>query len=207
MNLNELWRSSDPKAWDEALKSYWDRIPDRRHDLEQRMEDLRLEKIEALDGPSWLAFLDDDYFPWKYTQGNRLATCRRWLRRQAANGGVDELNAIRQRLLAIEPAEIARPLLVVQRIKGLGVAGGSGLLSLMYPAHFCTLDQYLVRNLRSVRPNLEELNEMKPDQLTGLDGVFLTELVRGKALSLSAVLDTKWTPRMVDKVLWAIRPG
>lgn len=45
---------------------------------------------------------------------------------------------------------------------------------------------------------------MNPAGLTIADGVVLTEIMRRKASSLNELLDAGgWTPRKIDKVLWA----
>jgi hypothetical protein len=206
MNLGELWSSNDALEWRQALEAYWDRVPERRRSLEERMERLSPVEVGACDASSWVQFLHEEYFVWKYTQGNRLANSRRLLDRQVQEAGFGYLDSIRMRLLSIEPGDIGRAIHVAGLVKGLGVAGASGLLSLLYPAHFGTLDRFLVLNLRSVEPEVPELHEMNPDGLTGLDGVILTSMLRAKAMELTSALGESWTPRKIDKVLWTTRP-
>ena len=45
---------------------------------------------------------------------------------------------------------------------------------------------------------------MDTERLTIPDGVVLVEIMRRKAVSLNELFSTsKWTPRKVDKLLWA----
>jgi len=44
----ELWRSRDPRVWDEALTRYWDFVLPANFDLERRMESLDIERIRKL---------------------------------------------------------------------------------------------------------------------------------------------------------------
>jgi hypothetical protein len=91
-----------------------------------------------------------------------------------------------------------------QRIKGLGIAGASGLLALLCPEKFGTVDQFLVKALQDVEglPEAALIQRMKPGNLLPDDGFTLISILRDKAKKLSAALGTTWTPRMLDKVLW-----
>jgi hypothetical protein len=53
-------------------------------------------------------------------------------------------------------------------IKGLGIPGASGLLSVMYPAEFGTVDQFVVKALREtdVVETAAHLSKMNPMSLT-----------------------------------------
>lgn len=207
MDIRTIWTSSEHGPWKAALDAYWEMIPEVLRSREERMEKLSLDDIRDLSARSWFAFLHDEYFPWKYTQANRLATSRRWLQKQVETDGVEGIDTIRQRLLSVDEEEVARPLHIAMRIKGLGPAGATGLLSVMYPAFFGTVDRFVAENLRSAMPEVAEFNEMNPGSLTGLDAVLLTEVLREKARLLTSALGHPWTPRMVDQVLWAVRPG
>ena len=92
------------------------------------------------------------------------------------------------------------------RISGLGTAGASGLLAVIWPQFFGTVDQFVVKSLRRVETDIHtELLEMDSENLEGLDGVILTHLFRKKAGQLTSDLGGPWTPRMLDMVLWAFR--
>jgi len=90
-------------------------------------------------------------------------------------------------------------------IRGLGTAGASGLLAVLFPAYFGTVDQFAVKALRKI-PGLQESSSvaaMDPDSLKVKDGCILIRIMRRKAEELNRTFSTrKWTPRKVDMVLW-----
>jgi hypothetical protein len=90
-------------------------------------------------------------------------------------------------------------------LKGLGPAGASGLLAVMFPTAFGTVDQFAVKALQSI-PDLPESSivaKTKPQQLSLPDAAVLIAIMRRKAAENNQVFQTlAWTPRMVDKVLW-----
>jgi len=206
MSIRRLWEVGDEGSWESGLEEYWRRIPRARRPLEERLDRLKRAEVEAFDPDEWFDFLHDEYFPWKYTAGNRLATCRGHLTRFVDKQGGSALFSLRDRLLLVDPEELARSLWIAMRIPGLGAAGASGLLSLMYPLHYGTLDQFLVRALREVDiPEAKEIGEMTPESLDGLAGVVLLRILRRKASELSERFGKQWTPRMIDMVLWGVR--
>ena len=81
-------------------------------------------------------------------------------------------------------------------IRGLGPAGASGLLSILFPESFGTVDQFVVKALREVEgfPYANELEKMNPESLSMDNSVLLNQR-----------FDTDfWTPRKIDMVLWSI---
>jgi hypothetical protein len=68
----------------------------------------------------------------------------------------------------IEPSDIRRSIEVAMQVPGLGTAGASGLLSLLYPEDFGTVDQFVVKALREIPqlPEAARLVEMNPQNLT-----------------------------------------
>jgi hypothetical protein len=112
---------------------------------------------------------------------------------------------IRRRLLSLDPDDIRLGLKAGCDIRGLGTAGASGLLALMYPQKFGTVDQFAVKALRQVEdlPEAKSLARMNPENLTISDGVLLIEILRRKAADNNRIFKSEtWTPRKLDKVLW-----
>jgi hypothetical protein len=108
-------------------------------------------------------------------------------------------------LLTLDTEDIRAGLDAAKAIHGLGTAGASGLLALMYPQEFGTVDQFIVKALREVNglPEVRALARMSPESLTVEDGVLLIRILRRKAAELHLLLrSADWTPRKVDKVLW-----
>jgi len=204
-DIVELWRSADPRLWDEALARYWDFVQPRNLELERRMESLDIARVQRLDARGWYVFLLNEYFRWKYTAPNRYASTTKHLRRYEETGTLAVLAKIKDRLFAFDPDDIGAGLSIACEIRGLGPAGASGLLALMLPVTFGTADQFVVKALRSI-PDLPEasaLAKMNPEQLTPSGARILITILRRKAAENNhAFRMSSWTPRMVDKVLW-----
>jgi hypothetical protein len=87
----------------------------------------------------------------------------------------------------------------------LGTAGASGLLAVLFPSQFGTVDQFAVKALAKI-PELPErdlIGAMNPESLKLNDGTILIRIMRRKAVELNRVSSlVKWTPRKVDMVLW-----
>lgn len=92
-----------------------------------------------------------------------------------------------------------------QDIHGLGCAGASGLLSLLYPRTFGTVDQFAAKALREVNglPEANVLRLMNENSLTTKEGVVLFRIMQRKAAQLNELFRTlEWTPRKIDMILW-----
>ena len=206
LTVAQLWRSADPSAWEGAIKCYWHYVKPANLALERKLDRLNVNHIRRLDAQGWYDFLRLEYFRWKYTAPNRYATTTKSLAKYAAeSGGLERLHKIKRRLLDIDPVDIRSGLSTAKEIKGLGTAGASGLLALMYPANFATVDQFVVKALRAVGglPEADALAKMKPASLTIMDGVKLIRIMAGKAAENNRLFGTaSWTPRKIDQVLW-----
>src|SRR5438445_10495754 len=141
MQIATLWKSDDPQAWQDALHRYWDFVQPKNLELERSLDTLDLERLRHMNAQSWYDFLKDEYFRWKYTAPNRYATTTRQLRRYVDDNTLGELDQVRKRLLTLDPNDISLGLKTAKEIHGLGTAGASGLLALMYPSYFGTVDQ------------------------------------------------------------------
>jgi hypothetical protein len=174
-------------------------------EVEKSLDKLQIDRILRMDARGWYDFLHDEYFRWKYTAPNRLASTRKHLEKYQLEGRLDELDKIREQLLALNVDDIRAALIVVCRIKGLGTAGGSGLLSLMYPMSFATVDQFVVKALLGVPhlPEKDDLTQMDPESLTIKNGVLLIDILRRKSAALNNASSSGfWTPRKLEMVLW-----
>ncbi len=204
-NVAELWDSVDAAPWERALERYWALVKPANMELEHQMEALTPAAIEHLDAEEWLEFLQKRYFRWKYTAPNRYATTTAALRRQVDRIGAHALLRIRDRILAGLDGPVDRALTAACDIGGLGPAGASGLLALLRPQAFATIDQFVAKALSEVSslPEHAAVCRMSPEGLTVKDGVVLITIMRRKAVSLNAAFDVDfWTPRKVDMVLW-----
>ena len=174
-------------------------------ELERALDSLDVRRILGFSPRDWYDFLHDEYFRWKYTAPNRYATTSSQLRKYADQDALDELDNIRRGLLNLDPANVGAGLKTAKKIRGLGTAGASGLLSLMYPEHFATVDQFVVKALRAVDDLPEEraLSKMNPLNLSVTDGALLIHLLKRKAKDNNKLFRaSSWTPRKIDMVLW-----
>ena len=208
INIQALWGSNNRGDWVNALEHYWSPVKPSHVELERGMDTLDLERVRAMNAEEWFEFLLKDYFRWKYTAANRFASTTKHLKLQVEEWGVQKLHTFKDDIFQRAPDDVKAGLKAALQIGGLGTAGASGLLSLLFPALYGTVDQFVVKALLKV-PDLEERDEllsMNPEGLTVTQGVILIEIMKRKAQQLNELFGTQeWTPRKVDMVLWAVR--
>jgi len=203
-----LWTSSDERSWREAIERYWSFVQAKNLDLEREFESPQEESVRHLNEEGWFLFLREKYFRWKYTAPNRYATTTRLLDWYREQNRLSELFRIKEELLRFNLADIRHGLQTATSIRGLGVAGASGLLTVLYPKEYGTVDQFVVKALQQVaNPSWSgRLERMSPESLKVEDGCFLISIMREKAKELNRKFNSEaWTPRRIDMVLWATR--
>ncbi|WP_121354867.1 hypothetical protein [Flavisolibacter nicotianae] len=206
--IGTLWYSGDETRWKDALSLYWTRVQPANLSLEQRMDTLDIREVEAQDEHGWFEFLHDEYFVWKYTAKNRLATTRMCLEEYVQENGLTNLSRIKEQLLVLDHRDIDGSLETARSIPGLGYSGASGLLSLLYPKWYGTVDQFVVKAFREIPdlPEEEKLKRVNGNNITLRGGILLAEIMRRKAQENNQRFNTNfWTPRKIDQVLWAFR--
>jgi hypothetical protein len=207
-SLSDVWNSKDPDVWKQALQQYWRNIASAKLALEREMDRLDPKTVEAMDTNAWYQFLLEKYFRWKFTAPNRYASTTKHLKE--CPGSPILMNSLRvnkERLFSLNKADIKACLMCAATIPGLGTAGGSGLLAVLFPEHFGTVDQFAVYGLRQV-PDLPEKTFVasikNPEAMKLSEGVGLVEIMRSKATQLRGWLSSQeWTPRKIDMILWA----
>ena len=203
-----FWDSNDRGIWLNKLDKYWDYVKPANRELEIEMEHLDESQVRKMPVQKFYNFLYEKYFVWKYTAPNRLATTRRYLEKHDIEQGMKSLQRIQNELFSFDKRNIEKGLEIASGINGLGIPGASGLLSILFPEYFGTVDQFVVKALMDVN-ELQRKNEilaMNPDSLKLNDGVLLIEILRSKSDELNkANGTTEWTPRKIDKVLWVSR--
>jgi hypothetical protein len=201
----EMRNGNDLDLWQRALSRYWTFVKLPNLELEKEIDKLDAKTVRTMNHKAWFEFLLEKYFRWKYTAPNRLGSTTKMLRTYAANNELAALHAIKERLFAADKDNIEQCLAIASSIRGLGIAGASGLLAVLFPAHFGTADQFVVKALAKI-PELQErdlIAAMTPESLKLNEGTILVRIMRRKAAELnrvSALLE--WTPRKVDMVLW-----
>lgn len=204
--INYLWKFGDEDVWNSALEKYWSFLRKENIPLEREFECLDSTTIEEMSVEEFYEFLYNKYFVWKFTAKNRLATTRMNLEKYKNDNLMDELKQIKSELFYFDKLDARKGLYIASKIKGLGIAGASGLLAILFPKYFGTVDQFVVKSLCKIEglSEYELLTQMKPDDLKNQDGVILEKILRNKATELNKRFSTeKWTPRMIDKVLWS----
>jgi hypothetical protein len=181
-DISALWESRDAKKWRDALASYWENPSVRNNlEVEKFMDKLDPEIIRKSNSEGWHGFLRV-YFNWKFKGtylGKRLADLEK--------NRPEQLFTVKGLLFACDPKNLRRALERAQYIKGLGPAGGSGLLAVLFPKWFGTVDRFVVEALLEVPslPERQKLLRMKPKSLTDDDAVALIDILRKKAAQLT----------------------
>lgn len=204
--LNALWYCDDENTWKNALNYYWGMLRANQIEIEKYMDNINSDYVRDLSTEEFFDFLHDKYFVWKYTQKNRLSRLLSILERYKNNNEMYKLESIQHRLFTTPKGDIEKCLEVATEIAGLGTAGASGLLSILFPEYFSTVDQFVVKRLREIDdPDYKfRLATMNPESLKSQDGVLLIQIMRNKAAELNEKFNTNfWTPRKIDMVLWA----
>lgn len=204
-DVAELWKSRDQQTWQKALHRYWTFVKPANLALEMEMDQLDAGPVMKMDPEGWYKFLLEKYFRWKYTAPNRYASTTKILRSYASNNELTALHAIKERLFARDKNNIEQCLAVACSIRGLGTAGASGLLAVLFPAYFGTVDQFAVKALLRIPelPENQQIATMRPESLRLDQGALLIRIMRRKAAELNREFSvTFWTPRKVDMILW-----
>ena len=216
--INELWHNGKESDWKESLHFYWERLAGYSEEtrliekkLNPTIEDPHtskiLQRMQQFNKQEWYDFLYDEYFFWKYTDKRRLVQCRKHLSRYINEDRLDELLQIRDKLLHTDRSDIQQSLSLAHNIHGLGTAGASGLLALMYPDDFGTVDQFVVKSFQRIEGLAEQdaLMKINPDDINPKEGVLMIQIYRAKAAENNRRFNsTYWTPRTIDQILTTI---
>lgn len=205
ITMDSLWNEPSSDLWEMALKLYWSYVKPINLDLEKEMDCFHISSISEMDQTQWYEFLLNKYFKWKYTAPNRYGSTTKHLRNSVEQRGLSYLYKIKQKLLNFDLNDIEEGLQIATGISGLGAPGASGLLSILYPSHFGTIDQFAVKALLQVSnmPCEDKIKRMNPNALKIQDGVLLISIMRLKAKELNSLFSiAAWTPRKIDMVLW-----
>ena len=150
IKMDILWNEPSSDLWEKALKRYWSYVKPTNLELEKEMDCLQISSIAEMNQTQWYEFLLYKYFKWKYTAPNRYGSTTKHLRNSVEQRGLPYLFKIKQKLLNFDLNDIEEGLQITTGISGLGAPGASGLLSIFYPSHFGTIDQFAVKALLQV---------------------------------------------------------
>lgn len=204
--IRDLWDNGTEQQWKEALNAYYLMLRPEQRELEAYIENINAEEIKAMDGEAFYDFLYNKYFVWKYTAKNRLVTTRKSLEKYARDDDFAALKRIQEKIFSAEKENIGESVEAACKIRGLGIAGATGLLAVLFPKYFGTVDQFVAKRLQEIDHPLfaNAIKKMKPDGLKYKDGLILIHVLREKAAELNKRFHTDfWTPRKIDMILWA----
>ena len=205
MKINEIWNSKEIRVWKDALAKATMETG-RDDSIETKMSKLNVEYIQHLPVEDFYSFLHDDYFVWKYTAKHRLASTRKHLKKHEKD--MDELREIQEELFNFDLSEIDKGLEIAHKIEGLGISGASGLLALLFPSYFGTVDEMVVRALLTCDEYRDDaiIKAINPQDIKRKDAVYLIEQFKKKAHELNVLSNEYcWRPRDIDVILWHFR--
>ena len=206
LSFKQFWNSKSDTIWRKYLNHYWDLIKSSNFDLTKEIEQIKLSTIKELGPKEWYDFLLEKYFVWKYTAANRYASTTKHFRKYEIENKLDELLLMRDEILSLKDEAIEYALRKTEKIKGLGIAGASGLLSILFPSKYGTVDQFVVKRLLEIHdlPERKIITEINPKSISPSQGAILIDILKRKAVELNIHNKTDfWTPRKVDMVLWS----
>lgn len=208
LSANELWNSRNEGEWKAALDFYWSFVKPTHLAVEKEFDDFNAGSVQVMSAEQWYDFLLNKYFFWKYTAPNRYKTTTTQLQKYVdGTDSLHNLNSIKDELFSFDKNDIAKGIRIATKIRGLGVAGASGLLAVLFPHQFATVDQFVVKALRKINglPEHDDLMKMNPESLTPKNGAVLIKIMRGKAEELNRSFSSAfWTPRRIDMILWGL---
>lgn len=133
----------------------------------KKLENLNPNDIKKLTAKELYDFLYNEYFVWKYTAKNRLATTRMQLQRYIIENRLNDLEKIKRELFSFDLENIKQGLEIASGIHGLGIAGASVLLALLFPEYFGAVDQCVVLDLLRIKgiKQIEWILNMNPNNI------------------------------------------
>ena len=202
LTISELWNSTWEKDWSQALCHYWEIIEKRPREIkeiEKEMDSLDANQVEEHGPKEWYDFLHDKYFLWKYGQTEAMRENRETLQKSIETpGGLERLTSIKEKIFTFDRDDIREGLRIVSKISGISIVAGSGLLAVIFPRYYATIDKLLILAMKRIEEyrNDSMILSMNPSRVSEDDGVLLITMLRDKAKNLNAAFSTdNWTPR------------
>lgn len=206
---DQMWFHGTEDEWrDLATNKYWRQVQYDHKAVELEFDQLDPETVRRLAPAEFYRWLYEKYFYWKFTAANRLASTRGHLMKYVQlDPDFEQLADIHRRLFDMDHGDVEGALTAATAIRGLGPAGGSGLLAVLFPRDFGTVDVFVVEALRQVKGLPEHGHLMRMgSQLTLRDAALLIRILRRQGDDLNTRFTSQfWTPRRVDMALWGDR--
>lgn len=211
IKINEVWYSKDEIIWNKALDEYWNRVKEDNKsqlDVEYKIDKIKADDIKALSLDGFYSFITKDYFRWKFNPRDCKSFQKKFYTYYVEGKRLCLLEEIKNKLFSFDVTNIRQGLEIVTEIHCMRVIAGSGLLAVLFPDYYGTIDQFVIKSLLQIdglqeHKRILNINQSAP---TINDGIFLIELMTQKATELNKLFrKNSWRPRDIDKVLWALR--
>lgn len=206
MDMHDLWFQGTKEEWLGALMDYWQCVDASILELEWQFEKLDSEWIGSMTTEEFYRFLHDQFFVWKYSVSNRLSATLKQLERYQTEKNYTELKRVQAQLFSFHRNNCKEGLAIAKTIRGLGTCGASGLLGVLFPRYFCTVEQNVVKTLLQIEwlPEHYELEYIALPHIGLNDAELVTTILKRKAQELNSEFGTDfWTPRKISMVLSA----
>ncbi len=221
ISSDDLWESQEPGMWDRCLKAYWD-VRSVRNNLaiEQEMDVVAKyrQTLFDADAPAWYRFLYDKYRPWKLKSQAMYFTDIQDKFQNRYDDAQGELDAVKGKLLRADKTDITRCLQIVTLIEGFRIPTGSGLLAVLFPESFGTVDKLILRAFLAI-PSVNsqyrldawihnddeyfskgsKSDSRRYELASILIGLFMEKATENNKRLFGTSL---WTPRKVEMALW-----
>lgn len=220
--LDQLWHFGTESDWLGAVQEYWT-VPTVKAKLalERRMTTMHAQRNQVTGSDlAFYQFLRDDLYPWKmdgYRIGTQQGNLDTYMEKKPL-GIRNVRQALVSRMADIDSGKSSDFLKRLSVVGGMGVSVASGLLAVLWPSHFGTVDRFCLRGFLSVSndPYTGFMAEVVKNPDTFFDDYtdplrlhvadLMIQLYRHKAADLNSRFGTTvWNPRQVEMVVWTLR--
>ena len=206
-DIKKLWNSKEETDWEDALEwtNHQTEVKMSNTEIGQKLSRMTTDDFRKMNGQDFYRFLVGDYARWKYTDGRIRSRVQHAIEEFHQRYTDLEFNKILEGIFVIDPDDIYLHLTNITRITGIGVAGASGILALVLPQYFGTVDRFAVENLQKVYDENsfygKKLHKMNPQHISVYDAVTVIRIYREKAEEVTKIYRRVVTPREIDMVL------
>lgn len=209
-SIQDVWTSGDESIWLAQIATYWERVGgQKKKALEEELDSLKIQSVRDFTNEEWRDFLAIKYIPWKHSPGPFWASIqKKFIAKYESAESLNRLSANKRRIFGSSPEMIIDLLRTVDEIYQFGIPSASGLLSLLFPLHFGTVDRFAMESLQRIEEFKNDLAIQRIDSknIRLGDAVRAISIMRAKALENNRIFKTNyWTSRRIDMVLWSTR--
>jgi len=213
VSIQDVWTSQENSVWCAQIDAYWKHVEAQgKKALEEEMSNLSSQIVRDYGDQGWRDFLAMKYISWKHQPGPFWRSIQtKFLARYAPEEQQALLGTIKRRVFACDPEKTRELLEAVDEIYQFGVPSASGLLSLLFPSYFGTVDRFAIQFLQRIEELKDntKIQRIKPKNISLDDAVQAISIMRVQAAKNNHLFRTDyWTARRIDMILYATRePG